>query len=204
MSKIIMENIQKKGDATPTPGEETEEEVPTINEDDIRSKVIEDYDLDDDEQYELIDKLTLKEVEQRKAFGKVIEQKRKWREQAQSTEEETTQPPKEQGEDVRAIIRDEFSQKYIEDLDYPDEVKDEIKRVMKATGKDVKEVSKDPYILHKKEEILREAKNTSASPNSARKGNTIFDENNPPKFDMSTEEGREQFKDWKKQLIEQE
>jgi hypothetical protein len=202
MREILMENIQKTGDATPTPEEENEEEVQTTNEDEVRSNIIKEYDLDEDEHSEFIDKLTQKEIEQRKAFGKVIEQKRKWREQAQS-KGETPEEPKsipQSGEDVRAIIREEFTQKYIDDLDYPDELKDEVKRIVKTTGKDIKEVVKDPYILYKKEEMEREARNTSASPSGTRKGITVYDENNPPKFDLSTEEGRKQFKDWEKEL----
>ena len=198
-----MDNIQEKGNATPTPEEDKHEEeaLQEVKEDEVRNKIIEDYELDEDEQSDLINKLTQKEVEQRKAFGKVIEQKRKWRDQANKQPEKEPKPTPSQGEDVRAIIREEFNQKYIEDLQYPDEVKEEIKLIVKNTGKDVKEVANDPYILYKKEEVEREAKNTDASPSGTRKGGTVIDKDNPPKFDLSTEEGMAEFKKWEKKLI---
>lgn len=205
-----MDNIQKEGNATPTPEElkQEEEVLQELKEDEVRNRVIEDYGLDEDEQSDLVDKLTQKEIEQRKAFGKVIEQKRKWREKA-SVQPETkpsetmvaeTQKMSGDSADIERIINEKLEERELQAIDCPEDLKSEIKKLAKIQGISVKQALADPYIQYKKEDMERDQRNTEASTGGTRKGVALMDENNIPEFDYSTEEGRKKAKEWRDSL----
>lgn len=205
-----MDNIQNEGNATPTPEElkQEEEVLQEVREDEVRNKIIEDYGLDEDDNDILIDKLTKKEIEQRKAFGKVIEQKRKWREKAsvqpeiKPSETMKAEAQKMSGDpaDIERIINEKLEERELQALDCPEDLKAEIKKLAKVQGISVKQAFADPYIQYKKEDMERDQRNTEASASGTRKGTALLDETNIPEFDYSTEEGRKKAKEWRDAL----
>ena len=90
-----MADKPKEGETqAPTPEElkQEEEALAEQKEEDIRTGLIAKFELDEDSQGDLIDKLTQEAVEQQKSFGKVVGQKRSWREKAIALEPETKDP----------------------------------------------------------------------------------------------------------------
>ncbi len=84
-------------------------------------------------------------------------------------------------------------------------MKKDIKKVASSLGITIKDALKDPYVVFKvqaeeKELDAEEATITRTNKSGGGKGNrTTFD--NPPVVDMTTEEGRKKWDDWKKDQV---
>lgn len=192
----------------PTPEELKQEEDALVEskEDEVRNSVIEKYGLDEEEQSDLIDKLTEDTLEQRKAFGKVVGQKIKYRTAAtpKASPEPSTVPKKEEVSDVDSLVNQKFEERDLESLELPDEIKSEVQKLAKAQGISVRKAAQDPYIAYKKEAYEKEQQMEDATPSRTRKGTVVkFDASNPPKPDMSTKEGQEEWAEYKKFLSSQ-
>lgn len=199
--------IPKENDVINSDSEELKQEEEALEEakqDDIRNSIIEKYGLDEED--ELVDKLVSDQLEQRKAFGKVVAQKRKWREMAgqpNKTETPTEKKPQTtETVDVSELVKKELEQRDLEQLDYPDELKAEIKKIAQVQGLSIRQASKDPYILYKKEQLDSDNKIEDGAASGTRKGSAEISLDKPPKFDMATEEGRKAAREWRKNLKE--
>jgi len=212
-----MENSETQ-DTTPTPEElETEQEALTeVGDDDLRSNVIESLDLEEnDDNKELIDKFVAIEKENRTKLSKAIGQKIDWREKAKSN----TQPKKQEendsktaeGLDAESIrkqteetVKSQFDEEYLEDSDYSDDLKAEMRKIAKVNGTSVRSASKDSYIQHLINEEKSENQSAEAANNGTgeRKSGKDGSQGMPDKFTeptfMMTEEGQKEYEEWEK------
>ncbi len=204
-----MENIQKENIVSPDEAKAEQEALAVAQEDEIKNQVIEDYSLDPDEDFDLIDNLVLKEMANRKKLSDVIGQKIKWREKAtanktdKGTESKNDEVSK--AVDIETKVREQFEQRDLEELDYPDELKAEIKLLAKIQGVSVRKAAQDPYILFKKEKYDEEQRAEEATVSPKTKGRQVkFDSQTLPEVDMSTPEGRKTWEEYQEFLSKQE
>lgn len=199
---------QKKLDAEELAAEQ--EALQEKKEEEIREQLINDFGFDEINEAEKIDKLVLKEKEHREKLSQAIGQKIRWRTEAQKPKETKvepirTSPPTNLDEEAVARIFDKRQEKLALDaLEYPEELKKEIERVAQFTGSVAKAI-RDPYIVSKvetyeKEKRVEEATITKTNRSGGRKAFSI---ENPPDVDMSTEEGRKTWEDYKQFLIKE-
>lgn len=160
---------ENKEDKTQTPEEleqEKKEEAElsaTPDEAEVKSKIIEDLGLDEDTDSELIDKLTKNEIASRKKFGKLVGQKRGWRETAQKKKEDKKPPKTEEKktfteEDLDKRLDERDRKRDLESLDVSDELRKEVESYAKLHGLSVKKATESPYIKFKKDEEDKKVK----------------------------------------------
>ena len=197
---------QKKEELKLNPEEEVtdEEYLKETGEEEIRRKVIEDYGLDEVEQIDLIDQLTEKEMEFGKKLSTAIKQKRKWREEALKKET----PPKEEKKeeippsDIEKLIDERFDQRELDASNLSDELKKEAQVYAKVKGIRIKDALESSYIQHLKGEEEKKGREEEASLSFKAKSQAVkdFSGKSPKDFDLSTEEGRKGFEEYKKWL----
>ena len=186
--------------------EAEKKELEVVAEEDIRTKLAEELGIDPDEQEDLLDKVVQREVEHRKKLSTTIGQKISWREKANKTK--TTDPKPTAGEtedsDVKAAVLSVLEEERLENMDVPEELKAEIKKLADINKVSVKKASQDPYILFRKEEIEKAAKAQDATISRKNRGVGVkFDPEKIPDFDVSTEEGQKAWKEWKQKASHQ-
>lgn len=200
---MLDENLNKQPTAEEL--EEEENALQDSKEDEIRNSIIEKYELDEEDNADLIQKLTEDIIAQRKSFGKVVSQKRALREKLSSAK------PDDKNKDDKAdpiieakkIVEEQFMQRDLEELDCSDEVKDEIKKIAKLKGLSISKASKDPYVEYLKAQEETQKKIEKATISRSNKGSSyvVTDPDkplNPSDFDLSSEEGREAWDKAKK------
>jgi hypothetical protein len=203
MGKNIMEEETK----TPSAEELQEEEkaLAETKEDEIRSSIIEKYGLDEDEQTDLVDKLTKDFVAQQKSFGKVVHQKRTWREKALTAKPEKKEDkgtPDDVLKKATELVEERFTQRDLDDLELSDELKEEVKKLAKLKSISIRKAFSDPYISYLKSQEEAEQKLDKATITRKNKGATVAIDTskplNPADFDLTTEEGRKEWDEAKK------
>jgi hypothetical protein len=181
--------------------EAEKQQLAEVKEDELRNKIAEDLGVDPDEQSELLDKIVGMKVEDRKKLSEAIGQKINYREQLKAkTSEKPEAKPKEKTEevDVEGKVLSILEEQRLEDMDLPEELKAEVKKIAKLNNVSVKKAAEDPYIKYKREELEAAAKAEEATISHTNKGKKVkFDLENPPKPDMSTEEGQKEWEEWK-------
>ncbi len=217
---------EEKKEENPTP-EELEEEkqeeeklLATPDEAKVRSQIIEENELDEDVDSELIDRLTKKELKDRKSFGKVVGQKRKWREKAQKKPEKEIEKDKKPGEGVekKGLTEAELDKRLdererkrdLEALDVSDELKNEVESYAKLHNCSIKKAFGSDYIKFKKDvedkqdkidkAALGEGKRRTQTASSIRGMSDTALLKAIKDVDKSTEEGRKQHEELKKEL----
>ena len=150
---MLDENLNQQ----PTAEELKEEEVALQDskEDEIRNSVMEKYGLEEEDNADLIEKLTEDIIAQRKSFGKVVSQKKALREKL-STIKPIVEEKKDKVTDpileAKKIVEEQFMQRDLEELEYSDDIKDEIKKIASMKGLSISKASKDPYIQYLKDQ----------------------------------------------------
>lgn len=208
-----MDDVQEHGEIPTPTAEELKQEDEVLQEtpaEKVRSSIVEKYALEDnDDNKAFIDQLTADTLEQRKAFGKAISQKRKYRESALKAKPATEQPKpaaqqQHQQPDVDAIVNQKLEERDLESMDIPDDIKTEVKKLAKTLGVSVRQAARDPYIQFKLDEHKREKKTEDAAPRTTARGASVkFDVNKPPQVDMSTEAGRKTWDEYTQFLAQQ-
>lgn len=180
-----------------------------VNDEELRAKVAEDLGIDpeNEENQELLDKLVDREKSNHEKLSGAIKQKISWREKYQKASANPKDTPgkdnkstKEQGgtesqdEVIRRVLREERDRETLESLDYPDDLKDEIKDFAKVKGIPIKEAVNLPYIQSRVEEIKKEERLKAATPTRSKGGTykASVDPSkplNPEDFDFDSEEG---------------
>jgi hypothetical protein len=187
--------------------QQEEELLKTSKEEEVKAKIIEQFGLHETDDADLIEKLTKARLEDQKNFGELVKQKRNWREKATKTPE----PPKPTvtstltSEQLRQQARDEAKAELelrdLEELNLPDDLKSEVQLVAKIQGISIRKAAQDPYIVSKKDAWEKKQKEEEATisrkNNSAAAQSKTFSVDNPPQVDMSTEEGRKTWADYK-------
>ena len=212
-----MEEIQKETTLPVETQEEKTQEEELLKEtpdEEVRKSVIEAFGLDEDDNKELIDKLVEDRTSQKKVLSKAITQKRTWREAAQKGQKkeekpETTEAPVETkkediGELINKTVNEKLEEKELNAIEISDEAKTEIKAYAKAKGFTVKQVLDSDFFKFLKGKEDEAAKVEEAGIGGKRKAPIKRDFSaGPPKPDMSTKEGRQEWADYKKYLNEQ-
>lgn len=182
--------------------------------DEIRESVISEYDFDEEDDAERIDKLVEKEVSNRKKLSEAIGQKIKYRDLAKANDdpkpkEKAGKKVEDDSEDIDSKLdkklNESLDKRDLDSLDYPDELKTEIKRISKATGVSIKEALQDSYIVHKVEEHENKSKEDNASISRTNKsvGKKSWSFENPPEVNVRTEEGRKVWEEYKEEMKKQ-
>ena len=195
-------NPMDEKELTPTPEEATleQEALAEVKEDELREKLAGELGIEADNP--LLDTLVTRELEHRQKLSKAVGQKIKYREAAKGVKPPQEKPKPEDGktltpEEIAAKVREEFEQRDLQELDYPEELKKEIAAVAKLKNISVRQAVKDPYIDYKIKAFETEKKSDDATVVRKDKGGkVVFDRNKPPKVDMSTEEGRKTWKEY--------
>ncbi len=203
---------------TPTPEElKAEEEAQRESkEDEVRAAVIAEYGFDEANDTERIEKLTKERLEQHTKLSQAIGQKIKYRTAAQQKAADAIPPkplsntnldPKDIDVRVNTVVASVLEQRELEEMDIPDEIKSEIKRIAAIQNVSVKKAARDPYIIaridsHNKAQDLEEA----AITRKHRSGGTSkkdWSADAPPDVDMTTPEGQKTYDEWKAWAIKQ-
>lgn len=199
---------------TPEEKQAEEEALKGVNDEELRSKLAEDFGIDPDIDTELLDKLVEKEKSHREKLSGAIKQKITWRDKAKGSQSKQTnnsdagktQQPEKQTlttEDVDKLVNERLEARDLEELGLPDELKEEVKKLAKINGISVRQAARDPYISFKKEQIEKEKKIADAIPKRANRGSYTPQSYDPSKpldpsqFDLKTAEGRKAWNDAK-------
>ncbi len=174
-------------------------------EDEIRQSIIAEFGFDETDatDIERIEKAVAKEIANRKNLSKAIGQKVKLRTALQEKEKQVLPVKQEvKDEDIDKKLEEKLDQRLeqrdLDEMDYPDDLKKEIRKAAQIQGISVKAALKDPYIAFKIEGLTKEKEAEEASISSKHKsgGKEVFDPDKPPQVDMSTEEGRKKYDAW--------
>lgn len=171
-------------------------------EEEIRSSVLEKYGLAEDTDSELIDKLTKDIISQQKSFGKVVSQKRSWRDKALNPTKKEETKVIDKNLNVEDILKqadakaeEKFMNRDLEDLEASDTLKEEVKKLAKMKDLSIRQAFKDPYIVYLKSQEDAEKKLDKATIKTVKNGKTVAIDSDtkldPNDFDMSTKEGRD-------------
>lgn len=198
---------------TPTPEElkEEQETLAEVKDEEIRSQVVTSLGLEDnDANKELIDKLVTDRKGTRTKLSKAIKQKIDWRTKAQGTPPPKPDAPKPDAakpldaEEIRkqteAATRGALDEEYLEDSDFSDEIKAAIREEAKRTGVSARKAAKSEFVVFKLDKEKKAKAADEAAHNGPRRGTktgTTIDAStplNPADYDLSTPEGRKQWK----------
>jgi len=192
--------------------EAEQQHLAEVKEDEIRSNIISEYGFDEEDDKERIDKAVARELSHRKNLSTAIGQKRKYRDELKAFQKPETPPadapkPNDDGEDLDAKVaqatQSALEKQALDNMEYPQEIKDAIKKVADINGTSVKEAVKDEYIASRIETWKKEQASEEAALNNTHEGGTRANEGGliPPDVDMTTEEGRKEYEQWKKDQI---
>lgn len=193
--------------------EELDEETQALvdpKEEEIRSSIVEKYGLDEDEDADLIEKLTKDTLAQKKSFGKVVHQKRTWREKATGAKKPEDKDKKDDknltAEEIRKQAKEdlleEFAKRDLASIDVSEDLKAKVKSIAKADGISILEAMKNPYIVYLKSQEDADKKLDNAAITTKKNGKKVAIDTskplNPADFDLTTAEGRKEWDDAKK------
>lgn len=194
---------------------EEEELSKKPSKEEVRAKVVEKYGLDEEDHEALIDSLTEDKLAEYEAKGKLIAQKRKWREEAKKPKEvppirekSNAIDPDELLKKAEEVVEQRFEKRDLDSLELPDEIKSEVQKIAKAQGISIRQAASDPYILFKKEQYEKEQKTNEAaiSRNNKTAATQTFDPANPPKLDLTLDpnsaEGKAAVAKYQKDMAE--
>ena len=184
-----------------------------VVDDNFRSKFVDELGLTDDEDSkELIDKLVERETKLRSGYGellgkKYIPLKQKYQElstQLGANKDNKSLSPEETRKQQEQIGADRFNEEFLEDSEYSDEIKGEIRDWTKYKGVSAKVATKSPHIAAMIQAEAEAKRNAEAANNGNGEGVGVKTEGgkmpaqfNDPKY-MITEEGQKAYAEWEK------
>lgn len=185
-----------------------DEALKESKEEEIKNSVIEKYGLNEEDNADLIEKLTKDIIAQQKSFGKVVSQKRTWREKAIGDKKAVVKEDKKNlTEDelllkATKLVEDKFFDRDLKQLEYSDNLKEEVKKLAKLKEISILEAKSDPYIVYLKSQEDSAEKLEKATIVRKNNGNArVIDTSkplNPSDFDLTTKEGRDEWDKAKK------
>lgn len=186
-----------------------EEALAKIDETKIREDIISEFGFDEIDQSELIDKAVAREVKNRtlvaKAIGSKIKTRTELEELRKTPKTANNVDPDELDKKLDAKLNERLESRDLDSMDYPDELRAEIKKVAQIQGVSVKKALSDPYIQSKIELVEKERRTEEASTNRTNKsgGKSQVSMDNPPNVDMATPEGQKEWEKYKDELRKQ-
>jgi len=172
----------------------------------IRANVIAEFGFDEVNDAERIDKMVTKEMDNRKKLSTAIGQKINYRTLLAQRPKDPVPPEKVETPDIDAKVKETVAQtleqRDLESLDFPDDLKSEIKRVAQIQNVSIKQAARDPYIANKIADYEKEQKTEAASISRTNRssGKQTFSLDNPPEVDMTTEAGRKAWDEYLKAM----
>jgi hypothetical protein len=201
---------------TPTPEElqVEQESLAEVADDKLRSSVVSSLGLEDNEDNAaLIEKVLEREKQHRQKLSGAISSKIKYRTLAQQSGLNKDKAPVQSktnldAESIRKqteeTVRAQFDEEYLEESDFSDNLKAEMRKVAKINGTTVRATTKDPYIKFLMEQASAEKRALEAANNGngARKGTNNGGQGMPEEFSdaayMATPEGQKAYDTWSK------
>lgn len=186
-----------------------QESLAEVKDDDLRSSIISSLGLEDNEANKgTIDKIVEMRKESHGKLSKAISQKIKFRDQLKGFNPKPPANDKTSVTDVskqtEAQISERFNEEFLEDSEYSDTLKAEIRKISKLNGVTARTATKDSYIKHliDKETADKRAAEAASNGNGTGKngqdgGDSMPAKFNDPKF-MITEQGQKEYADWEK------
>jgi hypothetical protein len=206
-----MDTENNSGVPTPEELQVEQESLAVVQDDVLRSRVIDSLGLEDNEQYaDLINKAVEREKSYQQKLSSAIGAKIKWREEASKLKQPSNQTQTQtksplDADDLRkqqeTIVAERFNEEFLEDLEYSDNLKAEIRKITKLNGVSAKAATKDSYIqfLMDKEtaerRTLEAAKNGSGERNGTNNEGEMPSRFNDPSY-MATEAGQKDYDEW--------
>lgn len=193
--------------------EETKEFTPKTEEQ-IKEEVIDDLKgdsdyFDEEDNADIIQRVTQRRLVDEKFKTSKHEQATKRKEriteletklgESDGTESKTKTSADEKS--IKETIKELKDEEYLEELPHSDELKDKIKTLSKINGISVKKAAEDDYIqvLIKNEAEDKASENASLSNNNKARARRNLKDMKPEDFDLTTQQGRDDFEEHKKQ-----
>lgn len=186
-----MENIQN----------EDENKIVDATEDEVKSQIIEKYELNEEDNADLIENLVKDKLEGNKKLSTAITQKIKQREKVEELESKIApkpeqpkeQPQEEEKVDIDAKVNEVLEKRELDELEYSDAIKESIKTFATVQGVGVKKAKDSPFIKFLIDEEEKQADLDGASLGTGHKASTKEDLSTmkPTDFNLMTKEGLE-------------
>jgi hypothetical protein len=210
---IPMENQNN----TPSPEElqVEQESLAEVQDADLRSSVLDSLGLEaDDNNEDLVNKLVEREKSSRQKLSSAIGAKIKYRTELEKFNQEPEQKKPEQSKtefDADSIrkqteqtVKAQFDEEYLEESEYSDELKAELRKVAKLNETTVRAATKDSYIQYMIEKetegkrISEAAKNGGGSAKSSKGNSGEMPDQFTDAAYMATPEGQKAYDEWAK------
>jgi hypothetical protein len=207
----------KNNNLSPEEAKLEQEALAESKAEEIRAKIVEEFGFDPINDQERIDKLVTKEMESRKKLSDAIGQKIKHRNEANELKSKQVTPPVKPANNIdptdiqktaKETVRAELEQDALDEMDYPENIKAEIKRVAQISGKSVKAVARDPYIVStfiEPYEKTKKAEEAAISRKNRSSGSKEFKFDSPPEIDTSSDEAfkksNAEYEEWRKEMV---
>lgn len=202
-----MDKTENKDIVDPQEDSEDQKNLEEIKEDELREKLAEDFGIDPEENQELLDKLVERDKAHHEKLTGAIKQKRKWRERAENKfpkkDPKKDKPNGKEEIDIDEMVSEKLNkvleERDLKDLNLPEQIEEEVKKLAKINGVSVREAANDPYIKFKKEQLEQEERIKSATPKRGGKSGTFSPKIDPSKplnpsdFDFNSKEGVEKW-----------
>lgn len=182
-----------------------QEEQAEVDSGKLRERIVAELGLTDDEtNKETIDKFVEREAALRGGFGKLLKSHKALKLKVKSDptpppqkkDDEKTFDPEAIRKDTEMTVKQQLEQRDLDEMEYPDEIKAEIKNIARIKDISVRKAEKDPYIGFLVEQAKAAGRiDEAAVPHTQH--STTAPSNKAPTFDMYTEEGRKAFDAWK-------
>jgi hypothetical protein len=178
-----------------------------FNKDEVRASIIAEFGFDEVTDGDKVDRLVQKAEEGHQRLSKAIGQKIKWRNEASKPKEPVTPPPPPETksfspEDVEKTVDARLQQRDLDEMEYPDEIKTEIKRIAQITQVSIKAAARDPYIASKISDYKKtqDADDGAITRKNRSHSSKEYSIDNPPELDMSSPEAfkksNEEYDKW--------
>jgi hypothetical protein len=139
--------------------------------DDFRAKVAEGLGLTDDEDYkEIIDRAVEREKELRSGYGKLLGKYKVLKTAVKPVTEKPNAKTEDTSKHLEESIAQRFDEEYLEDTDFTDDLKREIRKIAKLNQTSARAATKDPYIAHLIEQANAEKRALEAANNGTDQG----------------------------------
>lgn len=178
--------------------------------DEIRSGLISDLGLTEEDNKDQLDKLVNREMDHLKSLSTAVRQKIDWRTKANGTTDDKGTDDKKAKSDDKPLTADEirktaeegamatFQKRDLDDMDHSDTIKDEIKAIADRQNISIRKAEKDSYIQHMigEETKQREIDESADNGSNRSKGGIKIDTSKPldaSDFALHTEEGRAEW-----------
>ena len=185
-----------------------QENVANVKEDNLRSMIIKDLGLtEDDTNKALIEKIVSREKGLRSGHGKLLGKYKAIRGTQSTSVTPKNEPkgdfdPEKFRNETEAALKTRFDEEFLEDSDYSDTLRAEIRKIAKLNNVSARAATKDPYIKHllDAETTAKRAAEAANNGDGAGRGGQGGDGKMPEKFMdpkfMITEQGRKEYAEW--------